>query len=146
MASGPDPNPINLSLPWAGDLQLTNNGSLAFVSGIERVRQRIVRRYFTCPAEVLAGGIFVASDYMFDPNYGLGATRLVGQQISPEKAALVTTKIKNAVLIDEGVDTTNDPLIKLYAALDGTIYANVTVYLPYSQQLVLNFNTQTQAA
>src|SRR5215469_15934874 len=106
MSNQPDPNPIALSLPWGGDLQLTNNGSVRFVSGIEKIRQRIIRRYFTCPEERLADGQYIPADYIFAPNYGIGATRLVGELIDDTLAAALTQKIKAAVLIDEGVDTT----------------------------------------
>lgn len=139
MANNPDPNPIALFLPWGGDFQLTNNGSLAMVSGVEKVRQRIIRRFFTCPAETLANGAYVPADYIFDPNYGLGATRMVGEPIATTLAATLTQKLKNAILIDEGVDTTQDPAISLYAAPNGEIWADVTVYLADSSPTSWNF-------
>lgn len=146
MANNPDPNPVALSLPWGGDLQLTNNGSIAFVSGVARIQQRIIRRFFTCPAETLSDGTYVPADDIFAPDYGLGASRLVGEPIDNALAAALTQRLKNAVLIDEGVDTTQDPTITLYASPDGTVWASVTVYLLDSTQTSFNFPAQQSPA
>jgi hypothetical protein len=139
MANTPDPNPVALSLPWGEDLQLTNNGSLVFVSGVEKVEQRIIRRFFTCPAETLADGTYVPADLIFDPNYGIGASRLVGEPIDDSLASVLQQKIMNAVLIDESVDSTQDPTVQLFAAQNGTVWANVTVYLLDGTQTSFNF-------
>ena len=137
--STPDPNPVNLSLPWNGDLELTSNGSLVFVSGVERVEQRIIRRFFTCPSETLDDGTFVLADYLFDQSYGLGAARLVGEKISNKLAGQLTQKIRASVMVDEGVDTTKEPEINLFAAPTGEVFAKVKVYLLDSTPTNFNF-------
>lgn len=139
MGTAPDPNPVCLSLPYGGDLQLTPNGSLVFVSGVERIRQRIIRRFFTCPEENLIGVGYIPADYIFDPNYGIGAVRLVGEPTSTDEALKLKQKVKKAVLVDEGVDTNQDPLITLFAAPNGEIWASVTVYLLDGTQTNLIF-------
>lgn len=139
MAAQPDPNPVCVSLPWGDDFELTTNGSIAFVNGVERVRQRIIRRYFTCPAETLADGSFVTADYLFDQAYGLGAARLVGEPIGDQLAGKLLQKIRAAVLIDEGVDTAKDPVIQLFAAPTGQVWASVKVFLLDGQPTTFNF-------
>lgn len=117
-----------LSLPWGGDLELTDNGSLRFISGIEEMQQRIIRAYFTSPEQTLADGTFVAADYIFAPDYGIGAGQLIGQPNSQNLQDVMVTKIKNAILSDPNVDTTKDPIIQLYSYKD-QIWANVTAYV-----------------
>jgi hypothetical protein len=139
MSNQTDPNLLALSLPWGADFQLTNNGSLVFVSGIEKIRQRIIRRFFTAPAETLADGTYVPADYIFAPDYGIGANRLIGEPIDDNLAAILTKKIKAATLVDEGVDTTQNPTITLYAAQSGAVWASVTVYLLDGTQTSFSF-------
>jgi len=139
MASQPDPNPVNLSLPWGNDLVLTSNGSLQFVSGVERVKQRIIRRFFTCPSETLDDGSFVLADYLFDLSYGIGAARLVGEKISNKLAGQLQQKIRAAVLVDEGVDTTQTPQVQLFAAPSGEVWEEVQVFLLDGTPTSFNF-------
>lgn len=139
MANTPDPNPVSLSLPWAGDLILTNNGSVTFCSGVEKLRQRIIRRFFTVPEENIQGVGYVPPDYIFDANYGIGAKRLVGQKTNNALAAVLKSKINAAVLVDEGVDTTQLPVVKLFASSSGQIWASVEVALLDATRVYINF-------
>lgn len=120
----PDPNPINASLPWRGDFQLLPNGSIGFVGGVHRLEQRVIRRVLTNPREILANGVLVTSDYLFDQNYGTGATRIIGQPIDPDAIAKLTAKIRAGVIVDEGVDSSQSPEITLFY-LNQTLWAKV---------------------
>lgn len=137
----PDPNPVALSLPWGGDLQLTNNGSIAWCSGIEKVRQRIIRRFFTGPEQNQRGVGYIGPDYLFHPDYGQGAIRMVGQPMSDAVAAQLQTKARNAVLVDQGVDTSKAPKVDLYATPSGEVWIKIEVHLIDGTREYLNFAT-----
>ena len=100
--NAPDPNLVCLSLPWGEDFQLMPNGSLALVAGVGRLQQRIVRRFFTCSERVTNEGMYIPPDYLFDPDYGVGASSLVGQKISNQLANILQQKILAAAMVDEG--------------------------------------------
>jgi hypothetical protein len=91
-----DPNPINASCPYGTDFQLTANGSIKFVSGVERLEERVVRRVFTNPREVLQDGTVVNADYLFDQDYGEGATRAVGELATPAFLSVMKARIRQA--------------------------------------------------
>jgi hypothetical protein len=138
--TNPDPNPISVSLPWGQDLIVTPDGSIEFCTGDQKIQQRIIRRYYTCPAEKLEGEPPIVGDYLMDQTYGLGASRLIGQPISPKLAAKLTQKINAAVLVDESVDTTQPPDITLYATPgSNTVWAKVLVYLLNNTTIELTF-------
>lgn len=139
--SDPDPNATCLSMPWRGDFELNPDGSLRIVSGVEKVQQRFVRRLFTNPREILAEGTLVVSDYLFDQEYGLGATKLIGQPFGADFEAKMTQKIKNAALIDESVDVTQDPIVT-YWQDDRLIFVNVQVFLSDGNTLNFAFPVQ----
>jgi hypothetical protein len=139
MADLPDPNPIIASMPWGGDFILTDNGSIEFVSGVEKFRQRVIRRFFTNPAERLADGTYIPADYIFDTEYGLGATRLIGEPQSDEIASQFRQKVRAAVLIDQSVNSTREPEIQLFAAPSGEVWVRVKAFLLNASEVVISF-------
>lgn len=136
-----DPNPIAFSLPFGTDFELSENGSLKMVSGVEKFRQRVIRRYFTNPAERISTGEFIPSDYLFDPEYGLGATRLVGEPTTDDAAARFRRKLRQAIFSDEGtyVDTSVEPEITLFSTPAGAVWARAKVYLLNTSPIHLDF-------
>ncbi len=67
-----------------GDLSRSPTGSLSPVEGIERGKQRILRRLITNPG-----------DYLFHPEYGAGLGRYVGALTNtPEIIALIRGQIR----------------------------------------------------
>lgn len=139
MADEPDPNAFALSLPWAQDLRLDNNGSLIFVSGPEKIREEIIRFFFTGALGVNSAGEYQAPEYLMHPDYGLGAGRLVGDKPTPEVAAKLKRLVRNAVKVSEGVDITKEPEIELFVAPGGTIWIKAQVFLLDNTTLQLNF-------
>lgn len=127
MSDGPDPNPVNASLPWGTDFRLTANGSIAFVSGDERLKERIIRRAFSNPEETLQDGTFVPADYIFDKKYGLGASRAVGQVNKPSFLSTMEARIRKAIMVDEGVDTSKPPVIRFFQQ-GSAFFAKVRVF------------------
>lgn len=65
------------------DLSLSPTGSLSPVEGIERGKQRVLRRLITNPG-----------DYLFNPEYGAGLGRYVGALMNiPEIISLIRGQI-----------------------------------------------------
>lgn len=129
MADSPDPNPYTASLTYGGDFELTPSGSLVMVTGVEKFRQRVIRRFFTNPSMVQNDGTYLSPDYLFDTDYGMGAARLVGEKVSDDIAAQFKQKLRAAIMIDEGVDVSREPMIKVFQNDKGAVWAEATAYL-----------------
>jgi hypothetical protein len=134
----PDPNPACLSLPWGEDFQINTDGSLVLVAGITRVQQRIIRRIFTTARGFFAGIGLVIGDYWFDQDYGYSTGRLIGQPFGADFTAKLSQKIRAGTLVDEGVDSNQDPIIT-YAQSGNTIYVTVQVFLIDTNTLSFTF-------
>jgi hypothetical protein len=84
-----------------GDLSLSPTGSLSPVSGIERGKQRVLRRLITNPG-----------DYLFHPEYGAGLGQYVGALMNiPE----ITALIRGQMLLEDCVAQTPKPVISVSA-------------------------------
>lgn len=72
---------------WSSDLNISLTGDLALVDGLDRGRQRILRRLLTN-----------LKDYYFHPDYGAGVGARVGElrDIIAIKAAINTQIMKEA--------------------------------------------------
>lgn len=137
--NNPDPNPACLSLPWGGDFQVNPDGSLVLATGVTKVQQKVIRRIFTNCREVLAGIGLTIGDYFFDQNYGLSATRLIGQPFGLDFTSKLSQKIRAGVLVDEGVDVSQLPVIN-YFQNGRLIFVSVQVFLLNSSSLSFSFS------
>lgn len=129
-------NDATLWLEWGGDFEISQNGSLVLAYGWDQVRQRILRRLLTNPAFTLDDGTPVPPDYLFDPKYGLGFRRRVGENWTPDLQLYLKAMINQAVLIDEGVNVNLPPLINI-TQTDHTVQVVITVYLKTGQPGVI---------
>ncbi len=92
------------------DLSLSPTGSLSPVEGIERGKQRILRRLITNPG-----------DYLFHTNYGAGLGRYVGALTNvPEIISL----IRGQILLEDCVAKKPKPVISVTPSND-TLSANI---------------------
>ena len=99
-----------------GDLEGSSTGDLRTASGVERGKQRILRRLLTNPG-----------DYVFHPEYGAGLGKKVGETVKPgEWKALITGQM----LIEECVAIQPPPVVKL-AFIEG----GVCVSLAYTDAM-----------
>jgi phage baseplate assembly protein W len=72
----------DLNAPWGGDLSLSQTGGLELITGLPLATQRLIRRLLTN-----------LGAYIFEPTYGAGLGRFVGQPINEQAiAALVTSQ------------------------------------------------------
>lgn len=93
------------------DLSLSPTGSLSPVEGIERGKQRILRRLITNPG-----------DYVFHPEYGAGLGRYVGALMNiPETIA----NIRGQTLLEDCVAKKPAPVISVTPSND-TLSVNIS--------------------
>lgn len=104
MALTPNTQPADIYLEWNDDLQLTASGSISLSFGWDHIRQRIVRRFLTNPAQRLPDGSSTPADYVFSPSYGIGAGALIDQNPTEAWIADLKRRMRQAVLSDAGVD------------------------------------------
>ncbi|QAY85407.1 phage tail protein [Pseudomonas arsenicoxydans] len=92
------------------DLSLSPTGSLSPVEGIERGKQRILRRLITNPG-----------DYLFHPAYGAGLGRFVGSLTNvPEIISL----IRGQILLEDCVSKKPAPVISVTPS-NNTLSVNI---------------------
>ena len=84
--------PVDLSLPYGGDLSLTASNDLALVtSGQGMVAERIYRDINTNPG-----------DYEYHPTYGVGAPEYVGSDVS-ENSKFLAALVDYQLLSDPNI-------------------------------------------
>lgn len=107
------------------DLSLSPTGSLSPVEGMERGKQRILRRLITNPG-----------DYLFHPNYGAGLGRYVGALMNiPEIIAL----IRGQILLEDCVAKKPAPVISVTPSNE-TISVNISYTdSPHGEPVTLSF-------
>lgn len=114
---------------WGSDLQPGPTGDLGLASGTLRGQQRVLRRLLTNPG-----------DYVFEPTYGAGLPRFVGQTVDPAKVVAV---IRSQLMLEPSVAKLPVPQITVrQLATDAT---GLTVTIAYNdaagnQPVVLSFN------
>ena len=102
---------------WGEDLNASNSGDLAAVTGAERGKQRVLRRLMTNPVDEVRG---LPPDYIWEPTYGEGLPRLIGQ---PGQAAEIASRIRSGLAKEEAVSQTPAPQISVTpTATDITAY------------------------
>ncbi|HTI81726.1 MAG TPA: hypothetical protein VL614_14860 [Acetobacteraceae bacterium] len=102
---------FDLDLEWSGDLVLSPAGTLQTVTGLPRVRQRIIRRFLSNSAQQLPDGTFTPPTYLFDTTYGIGGGALVSQNPTRAWRNSLIAKITQAVLSDTDVDPGVQPQV-----------------------------------
>ena len=122
-----DPYGADLYLNWQSDLVVTPSGNLQLAVGFDRIRQRIIRRMITNPAQILPSGRFTPADYIFEQKFGLGLGALVDQPESDKMLASLEQHITAAVLQDDNIDTAAPPVIKFYREPSGGLYITIGV-------------------
>lgn len=118
---------MDLYLEWGNDLVLSPSGSVSAAVGWDQVRERIIRRVLTNPAQTLPDGSTTSADYIFDPSYGIGGGALVSQNPTQGFLADLKKRIRAGVLADSAVAPGSDPqiLIRQPASNTFTIYVGV---------------------
>lgn len=106
----------DLSQQWGSDLVVGNTGDLATATGSALGQQRVLRRLLTNPG-----------DYIWQPDYGAGLARFIGQ---PANILQIRALIRSQIFKEASVARTPEPLIEVSispAGAAGTVY----VYIRY---------------
>jgi len=104
----------DLSVPWEGDLIIGPNGDFVTVSGPTQTKERIIRRLLTNPlAQDNNGQVTGQCDYVFHPQYGAGARRLVHTVITPELTQTVQQRVTEQALQEPSVVANPAPVVNV---------------------------------
>lgn len=109
---------------WGQDTQFSASGDDLTVDGALELEQRILRGLLTNPL-----------DDPFNPSYGAGLGRYIGQALTPERYAEIQSAILQVVLTEPAVQKVPAPVITLQAdQAGGFLSATISyVYAPTGQ-------------
>lgn len=125
---------VDFYLDWNTDLLLTPSGGIQTAVGWDRIRQRIIRRAITNPAQQLPTGRFTPADYIFHRTYGLGLGSLVDSPFSDNLIQVLERRVVAACNQDDDIDSANPPQVKFYRPYSFTLWIVVGVTLVTGQQ------------
>jgi phage baseplate assembly protein W len=117
----------DLNHAFGADIGVGMTGDLGIVSGAELGRQRVLRRLLTNPG-----------DYIWQPGYGAGLGRFVGQ---PASAARIRAVVRGQIFKEAAVARDPEPVVDVEVHTDGVTvvrlrYADATT----GASQVLTFN------
>ncbi len=104
---------------WGKDVGFSASGDDLPVDGAMEMEQRILRGLLTNPG-----------DDPFNPTYGAGIGRYVGQALTPEKKAEIEAVILSVVLTEP--DVQNNPLPNITYQADSNSYLSATISYVYA--------------
>lgn len=96
---------------WAGDLSVGPTGDFVDVSGPALGTERVLRRLLTNPG-----------DYIWQPGYGAGLARFVGE---PAEPAAIQAVIRLQMLREPAVAQVPEPVIDVQSDPGGTLSVQV---------------------
>ena len=89
----------DLSHKWGSDLSVGATGDLAVAAGPELGQQRVLRRLLTNPG-----------DYIWQPDYGAGLARFIGQPANPLQ---IQALVRSQIFKESAVARTPEPVIDI---------------------------------
>ena len=104
----------DISHQWGSDLTIGSTGDLVAVAGATRGQQRLLRRLLTSPG-----------DYIWQPDYGAGLARFIGQ---PGNALQIRAVVRSQIFKEAAVARTPEPVIDVSfgpAGGGGTVYVHI---------------------
>jgi phage baseplate assembly protein W len=111
---------------WGGDLATSPTGDLAPVDGLDRGRQRILRRLLTNQG-----------DYLWHPEYGAGLGARIGQL---RDIPAITAVINSQIMQEACVGKNPPPVITVSQIENGAYISIVYQDVETGSQSVLQFN------
>ena len=122
----------DLSHQWGSDLTIGSTGDFACVAGPLLGQQRVLRRLLTGPG-----------DYIWQPDYGAGLARFIGQ---PGNALQIRAVVRSQIFKEAVVARTPEPVIDVQVSpggAAGTVYVHVRyVDTPSGQTQLLSFSVR----
>lgn len=117
----------DLSHLWGSDVAVGPTGDLLLVADPSLGQQRVLRRLLTNPG-----------DYIWQPDYGAGLARFVGQ---PEQTGAIRAVVRSQIFQEAAVARTPEPLIDVQFDVSGSVYVQIRyVDATYGQTQVLSFS------
>lgn len=107
---------MDISHQWGADMLAGPTGDLAPATAAERGQQRVLRRLLTSPG-----------DYLWQPDYGAGLARFIGQ---PGNAAQIRAVIRGQIFKEAAVARAPEPVIDVAFSPSGAI-GSVYVHIRY---------------
>lgn len=101
----------DLHLEWGGDLAASVTGDLVTVEQPQLGTERVLRRLLTNPGA-----------YIWQPGYGAGLARFVGQ---PVDAAGVEALIRSQMRLEPAVAQDPEPVVTVSTDTGGTLFVEV---------------------
>jgi len=101
----------DLSHEFGADLAAGPTGDLALATGVALGRQRVLRRLLTNPG-----------DYIWQPDYGAGLGRFVGQPAAPERIRAV---VRSQIFRERSVARSPEPVVEVQAGDDGRVFVAI---------------------
>ncbi len=101
----------DLSHEFGADLAAGPTGDLALAEGAALGRQRVLRRLLTNPG-----------DYIWQPDYGAGLGRFVGQPAAPERIRAV---VRSQIFRERSVARSPEPVVEVQAGDDGRVFVAI---------------------
>jgi phage baseplate assembly protein W len=102
---------MDISHLWGADVSLGATGDLAPATGARATEQRLLRRLLTAPGE-----------YLWQPGYGAGLGRFVGQ---PLAVPAIAAAIRAQILKEPAVAATPEPEIGVRADATGQVFVEI---------------------
>lgn len=113
---------------WGQDASLSAGGDFARANRALRSKQRILRRLLTNPG-----------DYIFQPTYGAGLPKMVGQLVD---AARIRGVIRGQMMLEASVARSPAPTIDVQAITNGVAVRVSYTVLPDRQPVALSFEVK----
>lgn len=125
---------FDFDLDWNQDLVLSATGTLATVTGLPQVRQRIIRRFLSNSSQELPDGSYTPPTYLFDTTYGIGGGALVSQNPTRAWRNALIAKMTQAVQSDTAVDPGVQPQVVIQQPSPNMMMIYVGFQLTTGQQ------------
>ena len=120
----------DLALDWEGDLEVNARGGLKLTTGLDLLKQRIIRRIFTNKKEVL-----------FTPDFGAGVPMYVQAGITPTVFGEIKQRVLQEVYKEEAVVRNPAPEINIQFT-HNSILIYIRVWTIDSKQLALQLEVE----
>lgn len=102
-----------LYLPLGGDFVLNSNGGLQWTDSWDAIVQNLERFLFTNPATIDIYGNPQPADWIFQPQFGLGASQMLGQTFNSAYISTLEQKIYQAALAAQTGNSTVPPAVTI---------------------------------